>query len=125
MIDTRASCIRLTLPEPPSSNRYWRVFRGRAVKSRHAREYIETVAAAFDAQATNAEREALPLTGPVAVTLAWHRGARRGDLDNRLKVVCDSLAGLLYVNDRQIIELHASRHESPRAGRLVVEVRAA
>ena len=116
--------VRLVLPEPPSSNRYWRVWRGRAVKSQEARDYGEAVRVLCAAQLTDVERAALPLTGPVAVVLAWHRAARRGDLDNRAKVALDSVRGLLYADDKQVVRLEMDRHESPNAGRLDIEVRA-
>lgn len=47
-----ATSVRLTLPEPPSTNRYWRVWRNRAVKSSEATAYIATVAAAVAHQTT-------------------------------------------------------------------------
>lgn len=118
----QAKAITLTLPEPPSANRYWRVYRGRAVKSSDARDYSVLVFAAFRAQTTIAQRNALPLRGDVSVALRWHRGARRGDLDNRIKVCLDAVRGLLFVDDSQVVSLSAERHESPRAGRLEIEV---
>lgn len=117
-----ATIVRLTLPEPPSTNRYWRVWRNRAVKSAEAHAYIATVAAAVAHQTTIEQRASLPLVGPVAVVLAWHRGARRGDLDNRCKVALDALKGCVFVDDSQVVALTMTRHESPRRGRLDVEV---
>ena len=57
---------------------------------------------------------------PIAVSLTWYRGRRAGDLDNRLKQVLDALQGLCYVDDKQIVELHAHRKDAPRRGRLEV-----
>jgi Holliday junction resolvase RusA-like endonuclease len=34
----------------------------------------------------------------------------RGDLDNYVKAITDGLQGQAYVNDRQIVRLHATRH---------------
>ncbi len=48
---------------------------GRAVKSAEAREYIDIVRDAFDAQATIAEREALPTH--------WPRGCYAGVAQRR------------------------------------------
>jgi crossover junction endodeoxyribonuclease RusA len=110
--------IALTLPEPPSSNRYWRVYRGRAVLSKEALAYREAVAEV-------AVREGVqPIEGPIAVSLDWYRGRRAGDLDNRLKQVLDSLQGIAYENDSQVIRLTAARFDAPRNGRLEVRVEA-
>ena len=97
------------LPYPPSSNRYWRVFRGRAVRSREAKAYIEGVRRLLG--------HVKPTAAEVAVELEVIRPARRGDLDNRLKVVLDALRGLVYEDDRQVVELHAWRMEAPRTKR--------
>lgn len=112
----------LTLPEPPAQNRYFRIFRGRAVKSQEARDYSTLALAAFRAQTTKEQRAALPASQPVGVVLRWFRAARRGDLDGRAKVCLDALQGLLYENDSQVERLEMTRHESPRAGRLEVEL---
>lgn len=104
------------LPVPPSANRYWRVWRGRAVRSREATAYIALVRVALRGMA--------PATGPVRVTIGWFRGARRGDLDNRLKVALDALRGLAFVDDRQVVALSAWREEAPADPRLEVTVEA-
>lgn len=114
--------VRLTLPEPPSANRYWRVWHGHPVKSVEAHEYTDAVTAALLKQIAHADRQQLPVTGPIGIALAWHRSAKRGDLDNRAKVALDALQGLLYVDDQQVVALVMTRHESPRRGRLEVEV---
>lgn len=128
--------VTLTLPEPPSANRYWRVFKGRVVKSKAAREYAKAVKAAAkkvlgdgpeDYSAWNGSESYFgtsraPFTGPVIVTIHWCRAKKMGDLANREKVVCDAVQGLLYVDDKQICELHMYRHESPRRGSLTITV---
>lgn len=103
-----------SLPYPPSANRYWRNFRGRMVRSREATAYI--------AEVQGIMRGRLPETGDVALDLEVVRPRRSGDLDNSLKVVLDSLRGSLYVDDRQVVELHAWRAD--RKGRGSVQVRA-
>lgn len=68
-----------------------------------------------------------PLTTPVKVYLDIHRARATGDLDNFAKPALDALEGLVYVNDRQIVELHMRRFDdkhNPRADVRVVEVRA-
>lgn len=108
----------LTLPEPPSSNRWWRtvVIKGQArvLLSREAREYKKHVA--LIATGT-------PHDGPVAITIDWYRGRAAGDLDKRLGVAIDALQGVLYANDSQIVELAARRHDAPGNPHIVVTVR--
>lgn len=112
--------LRLTLPEPPSSNRYWRHARGRTYLSSEATTYRRTVAEAY-AGSDRGTAVAFPEQA-IAVSLTWYRGRRSGDLDNRIKQVLDSLQGIAYTNDAQIVELHAYRQDAPRHGRLEVTV---
>jgi len=103
----------LTLPVCPSSNRWWRKWRGRMVKSEQAREYQANAA-------TLAIMQRIPkIDKPleVCVTIRWFREALRGDLDKRYSIMLDALQGVSYDNDSQIAEIHAYRHldrESPR-----------
>lgn len=102
----------LTLPFPPSANRYWRHGRGRVYKTDEARRYQE--AAAWCAKLAGATIH----DGAVGLELRFYRPERRGDLDNRVKILLDALEGVLYVNDKQIRELHAYLADSrvrPRA----------
>ena len=71
------------------------------VKSTEAREYQTVVKMLAKADG------ATQLSGPVAVTVNIYRARAAGDLDNRLKVLLDSLQGVFYANDSQIRELHA------------------
>lgn len=63
-----------------------------------------------------------PVSCPVAVTVQAYRPARRGDLDNSLKITLDSLRGFAYGDDQQIIELHAYRHDDKADPRIVVTI---
>ena len=106
----------ITLPYPPSANRYWRVFRGHAVKSREARTYQENVA-------TIAKRHGMkPVSGEVAVSIDVYRPAKRGDLDNTLKVAIDALKGFAYDDDKQVVELKARRFDDKKNPRIEVAV---
>lgn len=91
---------------PSSANRYWRVYRGRAVTSAEARAYKAT-------QGYEAKRQGVtePLEGEVAVELNVYPASRRGDLDNFVKVTLDAANGVLWGDDRQVRELHCYRHE--------------
>lgn len=104
------------LPEPPSANRYWRVFRNRAVKTDAARAYCD--------RAVWLRMAGAPFSESVAVTIHWYRSRRSGDLDNRAKVVLDALQGVAFVRDSQVTELHMFRHDDKeKKGRVEVVVR--
>lgn len=108
--------VELTLPEPPSANRLWRNGRGRV--------YTDTAAKAFKASVYAAclqsgiTRVRFPEGQPVRLTLTWYRQRKAGDLSNRIKIVEDALNGLLWADDKQICELHVTRVDGQRPGRL-------
>lgn len=104
----------LTLPYPPSGNRYWRHAKGRTYLSAEARAYRAAVARVAPT---------LPLDGPVSVTLTVYRPRKAGDLDNTFKVLLDALNGLAWHDDSQIEELHGYRHDDKDAPRVEVEVK--
>lgn len=111
--------VDLDLPEPPSTNRYWRVARGRPYLSAEAKAYKMEVRAAV----MRAGIRGMPFPDqPVCVTLNWYRSRRAGDLDNRAKVALDALNGLLWADDSQITTLHLYRHDRPRTGGLTITV---
>jgi len=110
--------MRLILPYPPSANRYWRVPRplGYPILSREAREYKHN--AGLDARSQGAQ----VLEGPIAVTVDVYRPRRAGDLDNRIKVVLDTLNGVAWRDDDQITELHMRRFDDKAKPRLEVVI---
>lgn len=111
--------LKLTLPEPPSANRYWRHAKGRTYLSPEAKQYRQDVSAICLPKRLRA------LDGQIAVSFIWYRSRKDGDLDNRVKQLLDSLRGHAYTDDDQIIELHAYRVDRPRDGAVEVEVWAA
>jgi crossover junction endodeoxyribonuclease RusA len=118
---------RLELPYPISTNRYWRIFRGMAVKSSEARQYKADVhAIAMQAGASE------PLSGPIHVQMTYHprrpktyKGGpvRAFDLDNVAKVAIDSLNAIAWHDDKQITHLAISRGEPVPNGALIVQWR--
>lgn len=107
---------KLILPFPPSANRYWRHDRGHIHRSDEANAYINAVGWLCK------ERELAPVSGDVVLTIDIYRPAKRGDLDNTLKVLIDALRGFAYVDDKQVAEIHAKRHEDKENPRAVVRV---
>lgn len=92
----------IDLPWPPSANRLWRTTRqGRMYKTQEAADYGMGVGWIVMEHGIN------PMTGPVCLSLQFYRPMQRGDLDNRIKAVLDALNGVLYKDDKQVVELHA------------------
>lgn len=108
--------MNLTLPYPPSANRYWRQWQGRMVVSSEARQYKETVGWLVKADTSDW------LTGPVALTIKVYRPQKRGDLDNCLKILLDSLKGVLFADDDQVVEIHAYRGDDKANPRVEMKV---
>lgn len=100
----------LTLPYPPSVNRYWRhpsrgPLAGRHLISQEGRDYREAV------RAYVAEGQTKRHEGPLAVDIeAFFPDRRQRDLDNILKSLLDSLthAGV-WEDDSQIHDLRIRR----------------
>lgn len=94
--------IQVSLPWPPSVNRYWRTFQGRMIISAEGRSYRKAVA-----DQVLIQRGAKHYTGKLKVTIeAFRPDNRRRDLDNLLKAVLDSLthAGV-WEDDNLIVDL--------------------
>lgn len=108
--------MKLTLPFPPSANRYWRVFRGRAVLSAEARKYKN------DVRLVNAK--ARPIGDGVSVQ--WSAVAyfpdRRGDLSNRIKILEDALNGIAWDDDSQVEAISIVRGLDKKNPRIEIEV---
>lgn len=110
--------MKITLDTPPSANRYWRMGNNRIYRSDEAvnyRAYVELLCNTAGIE---------PLDSNVALYVDVYRPAKRGDLDNFLKVLGDSLQGYAYHNDAQIVEIHARRYDDPRNPRVEITVEA-
>lgn len=109
----------VTLPYPPQANHLYGVTRqGRKYLRDEGRHYKATAAALA------ASAGLRPTACPVSVTIDVYRPRRMGDLDNTLKVMLDSLTGVAWADDKQIVEIHARRHEDKANPRAVVTVTA-
>ena len=104
----------LTLPHPPSLNRYWRHNRGRTHLSAEGLLYRRLVATECGGVRLG--------QGRLRVSIDWHPpDKRRRDIDNILKSIFDALehAGV-YADDSQIDELTVARLETAPSGKVVI-----
>ena len=102
MISKNENAITLTLPWPPSVNKYWRTFQGRMIISAEGRSYRKAVA-----DQVLIQRGAKHYTGKLCVEIeAFRPDNRRRDLDNLLKAVLDGCthAGV-WEDDSNIVDL--------------------
>jgi Holliday junction resolvase RusA-like endonuclease len=122
--------VTLTLPAPPSANRWWRIAGNRLHLSHEAKDYK---AQAFAIAGVNGQ----PLfpTENLAIVIVWHRDRATGDLDKRLGVLLDALQSItkrvpdptpkdpkktrrivlapgVYDNDSQVVQIWARRCDS-------------
>ena len=112
--------MNLTLPFPPSANRYWR---SKIVNSRVS-VYKTTEARAYQELAywTAKQQGAKPLKGPVILRGTIFFPNKRGDLSNRIKVVEDALQGAAYVNDSQVVRIDLSKAIDKSDPRVELEI---
>lgn len=110
--------IRLSLPEPPSANRYWRRAGLHLHRSTEADRYIEQVK--FRVRLAGVRQ----ITGAVELRFVWYRKKRVGDLSNRIKVLEDALQWGAFADDgkvrRLICEMSDDEPGNPRVEVLVI-----
>jgi crossover junction endodeoxyribonuclease RusA len=105
----------LTLPYPPSNNRYYRHARGRTYLSTEGLSYRIAVV-------KHRPMQGCPLEGRLRLTIDVYpdRGVGQ-DLDNIPKAICDALQyANVYRNDNQIDELRLVRQPKAIKARVVV-----
>lgn len=115
----------IELPYPVSTNRYWRNFNGRMVISPEGKAYKHS--AGFIAKAAGYK----PVDGNIEITIILHprknkdgsASKSRVDLDNALKVFCDSMNGVAYHDDSQIVRIIAEVGSCKIDGGLTVEIK--
>ncbi len=108
--------VKLTLPFPPSSNRYWR-------KTRHGRVYVSDEAKNYRDEIALLTKRCGIAIGDVSFTAKFYRPRKSGDLDNRIKILLDALQGNCFVDDSQVVEIHAYRFDDREKPRVEVEIR--
>jgi crossover junction endodeoxyribonuclease RusA len=112
----RRHCLALTLPYPPGTNNLYATIGRRRVLSREGRDYKATCVLLALAAGCR------PVVGPVGLEVTVYRPRRAGDLDGRLKVLLDAMTGVVWVDDRQVVELHAYRKDDKARPRAEVRV---
>jgi crossover junction endodeoxyribonuclease RusA len=108
------SSYAIRLEYPPSINSYWRRAGHRIYLSPAGKRFKSDTA--IDVLAALGKVE--PLTGRlgVQIELVAPNKVRDSDIDNRIKCVLDSLEGLLFINDSQIVELIVKRRPIAKPG---------
>lgn len=91
---------------------------GRALTPAKQRSYQKVVAAS----ALSRRPHGWSLVGRYRVEVHVYPKARRGDIDNFLKSVMDSLNGIAYSDDCQVDEIHAARAIDAKRPRVEVLV---
>lgn len=103
----------------PSVNRYWR-------HTRQGRHYISQEGRAFKEKLAwiAASKKIKPTSKLFKLELEWYcsKKCNGGDLDNRLKVVLDALEGVVYPDDKFVVEINAKKIMDSGADRGVIKV---
>jgi Holliday junction resolvase RusA-like endonuclease len=112
--------ISLCLPYPPSSNRYWRTM---VTRRGVAMTYVSEEAQQFKREVAEITAGLTPFVGTLTATYRFFRPRRSGDLSNRIKVLEDAMQGTVYIDDKQIIEIHAYRFDDKLRPRVEVHIK--
>lgn len=115
------------LPYPPSANAYWR---SKTVFNKKTKRFIPLIHRSHEADDYRGMVDTLgKINGwtanpsyPVAIWIDVYRPKKIGDLDNTMKVMFDALKGRAFVDDDQIVEVTARRHDDKEHPRAVVRV---
>lgn len=99
--------IVVELPWPPTVNTYWRRFGDRYFISKQGKQFRrDTIYTCINYKGMFCNNERVKL-----VVEAYPPDNRRRDIDNILKVICDSLeAAQVFDDDSQIDEIHIKRY---------------
>lgn len=117
MSETKAK-IEMTLPYPPSVNQMWRYANGSVYTNHPAKQYKK------DTRILCLQNKVVPFGKQcnLIFTMRVYRPIQSGDLDNRIKLILDSLNKLAFYDDKQIVEIHAYRFDDKENPRVEVEI---
>lgn len=91
----------------PSKKNRMRVFKNRMIKDKGCREFEQLLSSI----ARDVMKNDVPFKDDVSLSLMVIFGdRRRRDLQNLFGSVCDSLNGIVYEDDSQIVDLQATKH---------------
>lgn len=104
----------LSVGFPPSANRYWRHKVIRTAKGPQVQTYVSKEAKDYKRDVEEKARAAgiEMVEGDVILRLDVYRPRKAGDLSNRIKVLEDSLQGIAYHDDNQVVQIIARRFDS-------------
>jgi crossover junction endodeoxyribonuclease RusA len=104
----------LTLPYPPGVNHMY--------YHRNNRRFLTVEAKQFKKDVGNLAMLAgvTPMTGEIVLRIQVYRPRKVGDLDGRLKASLDALNKIAWEDDKQIVEIHATRHDDKHNPRIEV-----
>ncbi len=110
--------LNITLPWPPSANRYWRNIKGRTLVSKEAKLYKMLI------KGLSYEWKMKPMLGRIGLQIeAYPPDKRIRDLDNTLKVLIDSLKETgVFKDDSQIDKICITRLEPSKPGHLKISI---
>lgn len=110
---------RISLPWPPSNNRYYRHNRGRTHISTEGKQYRDLVADVIKQEMLD-----IGITSPLKVRIECHMPDRRSrDLDNLQKAAFDALtkAGF-WMDDVQVVDYRVVKMPIVKGGRLELTI---
>lgn len=110
---------RISLPWPPSNNRYYRHNRGRTHISTEGKQYRELVADVIKQEMLD-----VGVTSPLKLRIECHMpDRRRRDLDNLQKAAFDALtkAGF-WMDDVQVVDYRVVKMPIVKGGRLELTI---
>lgn len=127
--------IRFDIAEPIPKERprvapaVWKESGAELVQVRKARGYTPKSTKVFEEKVAWESRAAIrrclgtakPLEGRVAVTITFSMEDQRGDIDNYAKAILDGMNKIIYLDDKQVKELHCYINDSgaPKASVMV------
>lgn len=111
------STVALELPVPPSVNE-WKITlpNGRVILGESFRIWKEAAVELARKRCSGL------LTGALFVRVQTFRPRNAGDVDAPLKLLLDSLQGVVYANDSRVCGLVVKRYTDPEHPRILVEV---